>query len=131
MSFIDRLVHIAVRELDEPLFFNNDWDDDEKINAMFAGHIGEQEGAKGSREAYVAEGLMFLDCIEDGADHIISTLKEEAECAGNKLDKKVKLALIKEVKVFVRRAKLVNKDDFAAAIGKEYDDTYGYADQEE
>lgn len=121
MSIICRLVSIATREVE----FEMGSDFDEKIDARLAGHLAEVPGATLDRDAYIQTGMDFLEHFPTSCTATISDIREtistldDEENAGEIRELEEIISGIQELEA---ESKQVNRAEFAAAIGKDWDD---------
>lgn len=121
MSIINRLVSIATREVE----FERNSHIDEKVDARLAYHLAQIPGAMASKEAYIKEGLGFLDYFPKSCEAAIDDIRAridslcDEENSGEISEFKEIIAGIQELEA---DAKQVDRDEFAAAIGKDWDE---------
>lgn len=120
MSIINRMVGIATREVE----FERNSHIDEKVDARLAGHLAEIPGATASKEAYIKEGLSFLDYFSTLAADEIAEIREVISALSDEETGKLRELeeIIAGIQDLEADAKQVDRDEFAAAIGKDWDE---------
>lgn len=121
MSIIQRLVNVATRELE----LERSPHLEEMVDARLAGHLAEIPGATASKEEYVKAGLDFLEYFPTSCAAKIGGIRETIDGLNDE-ENSGEISELKEIITGIQKleaeAKHVDRAEFAAAIGEDWDE---------